>query len=60
MAEAARIMCDYQVGCVVVTEGEKLVGIVTSTDVVRVYLDADRVIREITLKETAGAPAKSE
>ncbi|MCC7485008.1 MAG: CBS domain-containing protein [Burkholderiales bacterium] len=35
VAEAARVMIERKVGCLPVVEGEKLVGIVTETDLVR-------------------------
>lgn len=38
-AEAARLMIDRKVGCLPVVEGEKLVGIVTETDFVRLLAE---------------------
>jgi CBS domain-containing protein len=35
IAEAARIMIERKVGCLPVVEGEKLIGIVTESDFVR-------------------------
>jgi CBS domain-containing protein len=39
LAEAARAMVEHKVGCLPVVEGEKLVGILTETDVVRLVAE---------------------
>jgi CBS domain-containing membrane protein len=39
VAEAARVMIERKIGCLPVVEGEKLVGIVTETDFVRLVAD---------------------
>jgi CBS-domain-containing membrane protein len=39
LAEAARVMIERKIGCLPVVEGEKLVGILTETDVVRLVAD---------------------
>jgi CBS domain-containing membrane protein len=41
LAEAAKLMLDRKIGCVVVVEGAQLVGILTESDFVRLALDAD-------------------
>ena len=38
---AARIMLDHRIGALPVTDGDRLEGIVTETDVVRAFADAD-------------------
>ena len=42
VADAARLMLDHQIGALPVVEGERLVGIVTESDFVRVVAAADR------------------
>ena len=37
--EAARMLLEHKVGCLVVVEGERVVGILTESDFVRRYLD---------------------
>jgi CBS domain-containing protein len=37
--EAARLMIERKIGCLPVVDGEKLVGIVTETDLVRLLAD---------------------
>jgi CBS domain-containing protein len=39
LADAARIMIDRKIGCLVVMEGSKLVGILTESDFVKLYTD---------------------
>jgi len=39
VADAARVMIERRIGCLPVVEGEKLVGILTETDVVRLVAD---------------------
>jgi CBS domain-containing protein len=39
LAEAARVMIERRIGCLPVVENEKLVGILTETDVVRLVAD---------------------
>jgi len=39
--EAARLMLDRKIGCVVVMEGERLVGIVTESDFVALFVRED-------------------
>ena len=39
LAEAARVMVERRIGCLPVVDGEKLVGILTETDVVRLVAD---------------------
>ncbi|MBI4362991.1 MAG: CBS domain-containing protein [Euryarchaeota archaeon] len=56
--EVADLMSTHKFRRLPVVQGGRLVGIVTSTDVVRVYLDVDKVVRDIALKETARAPPK--
>jgi acetoin utilization protein AcuB len=38
--DAARIMLDHKIGALPVLEGERLVGILTETDLVRAFADA--------------------
>lgn len=40
LAEAAKIMIDGKIGCLVVVEGKKIMGIVTETDFVKLALEA--------------------
>jgi CBS domain-containing protein len=40
VADAARVMVERKIGCLPVVEGEKLVGIVTETDFVKLVADA--------------------
>ena len=40
VADAARVMVDRKIGCLPVVEAEKLVGIVTETDFVKLVADA--------------------
>ena len=40
LAEAAKIMMDRKIGCLVVVEGKKIVGIVTETDFVKLAIEA--------------------
>jgi acetoin utilization protein AcuB len=37
--EAARVMIDHRIGCLPVVEGEKLVGIISDTDIFRVFAE---------------------
>jgi acetoin utilization protein AcuB len=37
--EAARIMIDHRIGCLPVVEGDKLVGIISDTDIFRVFVE---------------------
>lgn len=39
IVEAARLMASHKVGCLPVVDGEKLVGIITETDVLRAFVD---------------------
>jgi CBS domain-containing protein len=39
--EAARIMADNKIGCLPVVEGEKLLGLLTETDLLRYFADLD-------------------
>ena len=39
LANAARLMLEQKVGCLPVVDGEKLVGILTESDFVRLALD---------------------
>jgi CBS domain-containing protein len=39
LAEAARVMVERKIGCLPVVDGEKLIGILTETDVVRLVAD---------------------
>lgn len=39
--EAARIMLDHRIGALPVLDGERLVGILTETDLVRAFADSD-------------------
>jgi CBS domain-containing protein len=39
VADAARIMIEHKIGCLPVVDGEKLVGIVTETDFVKLVAD---------------------
>ena len=40
VADAARVMVERKIGCLPVVEGEKLIGIVTETDFVKLVADA--------------------
>jgi acetoin utilization protein AcuB len=40
--EAARIMVDHKIGALPVVDGERLVGIITETDVLRAYVESAR------------------
>ena len=42
VAEAARVMVERKIGCLPVVDGEKLVGIVTETDLVRLVSEDGR------------------
>ncbi|MCP4538153.1 MAG: CBS domain-containing protein [Chloroflexi bacterium] len=37
--EAARVMIDHRIGCLPVVEGEKLIGIISDTDIFRVFAE---------------------
>ena len=39
LADAARVMMEHKIGCLPVVDGEKLVGIITETDFVRLVAD---------------------
>jgi len=39
LEEAARVMIDHRIGCLPVVEGEKLVGIISDTDIFRVFVE---------------------
>lgn len=39
LEEAARLMIDHHIGCLPVVEGEKLVGIISDTDIFRVFVE---------------------
>jgi acetoin utilization protein AcuB len=39
LEEAARLMIDHRIGCLPVTEGKKLVGIISDTDIFRVFVE---------------------
>jgi acetoin utilization protein AcuB len=39
LEEAARMMIDHRIGCLPVVEGEKLVGIISDTDIFRVFVE---------------------
>lgn len=58
--EAADVMATHRIRRLPVLEGGRLAGILTSTDIVRVYLDADRVIRTIALKDAETLQARLE
>lgn len=49
--EVADIMSASRIRRLPVVKDRKLVGIVTSSDVVRIYLDVDKVIRELAVKD---------
>lgn len=49
--EAADIMATHRIRRLPVLEDGRLAGILTSSDIVRVYLDVDRVIRKVVVKE---------
>jgi len=49
--EVADIMSASRIRRLPVVKNRKLVGIVTSSDVVRIYLDVDKVIRELAVKD---------
>jgi CBS domain-containing protein len=36
--EAARLMLDHKIGCLAVTEGDRVVGIVTESDFLRAFV----------------------
>jgi CBS domain-containing protein len=40
--EAAQLMLDQKIGCLPVVKGKKLVGLVTETDILRFYVEADK------------------
>jgi CBS domain-containing protein len=50
--EVADIMSASRIRRLPVVKDRKLIGIVTSSDVVRIYLDVDKVIRELAVKDT--------
>jgi CBS domain-containing protein len=50
---AADIMATHRIRRLPVLEDGRLAGILTSSDIVRVYLDADRVIRQVVVKGSA-------
>lgn len=37
--EAARVMVDHRIGCLPVVEGDKLIGIISDTDIFRVFVE---------------------
>jgi acetoin utilization protein AcuB len=39
LEEAARMMIDHRIGCLPVVEGDKLVGIISDTDIFRVFVE---------------------
>jgi len=39
LEEAARMMIDHRIGCLPVVEGQKLVGIISDTDIFRVFVE---------------------
>jgi acetoin utilization protein AcuB len=39
LEEAARMMIDHRIGCLPVVEGEKLIGIISDTDIFRVFVE---------------------
>jgi acetoin utilization protein AcuB len=39
LEEAARIMVDYKIGCLPILKGEKLVGIITETDIFKTFVE---------------------
>ncbi len=49
--EAADIMATHRIRRLPVLRDGRLAGILTSSDIVRVYLDVDRVIRQVVVKE---------
>lgn len=50
--EAADIMATHRIRRLPVLEDGRLAGILTSSDIVRVYLDVDRVIRQVVVKDS--------
>ncbi|MEV4417234.1 CBS domain-containing protein [Catellatospora sp. NPDC049609] len=53
LTEAARLMRDHRIGDVLVTEDDRLIGIVTSGDIVRMVAD-ERDPRTVTAGELSG------
>ncbi|MEE8167512.1 MAG: CBS domain-containing protein [Candidatus Hydrothermarchaeales archaeon] len=50
LERATQAMTDAKIRRLAVIEDQRLVGIVTAADIVRVYLDADRVIWDLAMK----------
>ncbi len=60
--EAARLMIEHKIGCLPVTEADRLVGIITETDILGVLVDVMGIREpsariELTLPDRAGALA---
>jgi len=60
--EAARLMIDHKIGCLPVTEANRLVGIITETDILGVFVDVMGISEpstriELTLPDRPGALA---
>lgn len=60
--EAARLMIEHKIGCLPVTEGDRLVGIITETDILGVLVDVMGIREpsariELTLPDRPGALA---
>ncbi|HXZ43378.1 MAG TPA: CBS and ACT domain-containing protein [archaeon] len=60
--EAARLMIEHKIGCLPVTEGDRLVGMITETDILGVLVDVmgirePSVRIELTLPDRPGALA---
>jgi CBS domain-containing protein len=49
--EAADLMSSLKIRRLPVVRGEKMVGILTSSDIVRFYLDVDKFVRELVVKD---------
>lgn len=61
--EAARLMIEHKIGCLPVTEADRLVGIITETDILSVLVDVmgisePSVRMELTLPDRPGALAE--
>lgn len=55
VGDALREMARHQVGRLVVTDGDAIAGILTRSDLLRVYLREDKAIRDDVLAAVAGA-----
>jgi CBS domain-containing protein len=56
VAEAVRTMNIHEIGCLVVVENEKTIGIITERDLLKRVLEQDRLPKTITVREIMSKP----